>query len=153
PQKNAALFAATTAALRAGEAILIFPEGRTQPEPALLPVRTGAARLLLAAEDGAPAGFRVALLPVGLVFDRPGTFRSGRALVWIGAPLETDGVADAAAPARVLTERLTEALRARIVEADDRDTLRLLKLVEELWRDGDAPAPAPSEAARVEGLQ
>ena len=154
PQKNAALFAATTAALRAGEAILIFPEGRTQPEPSLLPVRTGTARLLLAAEEGAPEGFRVTLLPVGLVFDRPGTFRAGRALVRIGRPLETGGLADSAAPARVLTQRLTEALRGRIVEADDRDTLRLLKLAEEFWRDGgEVPAPEPSEAARVEWLQ
>ena len=53
PAKNDALFAATTATLRAGGAILIFPEGRTQPEPVLLTLRTGAARMLLAAESAA----------------------------------------------------------------------------------------------------
>jgi 1-acyl-sn-glycerol-3-phosphate acyltransferase len=151
PQKNSALFAATSAALRDGGAILIFPEGRTQPEPALQTVRTGAARLLLAAEDGAPDGFRVTLLPVGLVFDRPGTFRDGRALVWIGAPVDADDLAGSEAPARVLTDRLAAALRGQIVEADDRHTLRLLRLAEELWRDGGAPSP--SEAARAEFLQ
>ena len=155
PHKNAALFAATTAALRAGEAIAIFPEGRTQPEPALQTVRTGAARMLLAAED-AGAG-AVTLLPVGLVFDEPGTFRSGRALVLVGSPVETSGLAGrdpAADPAaaRALTDRLTEALRAQIVEADDRHTLRLLKLVEELWRDRDG-APEPPEGLRVLWLQ
>ena len=72
PAKNAALFAATTEALHHGEAILIFPEGVTQPEPALQPVRTGAARMLLAAEAD-PGSPRVTLLPVGLVFDEPGT--------------------------------------------------------------------------------
>ena len=155
PQKNAGLFAATTAALRAGEAIALFPEGRTQPEPALQTVRTGAARMLLAAE-AAGAG-AVTLLPVGLVFDEPGTFRSGRALVVVGPPVETSGLAgrdpetDPAA-ARALTDRLTEALRAQIVETGDRQTLRLLKLVEELWRDRDG-GPEPPEGLRVLWLQ
>src|SRR5204863_341747 len=55
PARNAALFAATTATLQAGGAILIFPEGRTQPEPVLMDLRTGAARMLLAAEGGGGA--------------------------------------------------------------------------------------------------
>ena len=151
PAKNAALFAATTEALHHGEAILIFPEGVTQPEPALQPVRTGAARMLLAAE-AEPGGPRVTLLPVGLVFDEPGTFRDGRALVQIGAAVPTDDVAASASAARLLTDRLRDALRAQIVEADDRETLRLLKVVEELWR-GDEGEPAPDEASRVRWLQ
>ena len=155
PRKNAALFAATTEALREAEAIALFPEGRTQPEPVLQTVRTGAARMVLAAEAAGVRG--VTLLPVGLVFDDPGTFRSGRAVVLIGTPVETAGLAgrdpetDPAA-ARALTNRLTDGLRARIVETDDRQTLRLLKLVEELWRDRDG-APEPPESLRVLWLQ
>jgi glycerol-3-phosphate O-acyltransferase/dihydroxyacetone phosphate acyltransferase len=157
PSRNAALFAATTAALRAGGAILIFPEGRTQPEPVLQEVRTGTARMLLAAESGAPGHSRVTLLPVGLLFHQPGTFRAGRALVLIGRPVATadfldGGEATSGPAARVLTDRLADALRAQIVEADDRHTLRLLKLVEELWRENDG-APPPDEAARVARLQ
>lgn len=157
PARNADLFAATTAALRAGGAILIFPEGRTQPEPLLQPVRTGTARMLLAAEGDAQGFPRVTLLPVGLVFHQPGTFRTGRALVLIGPPIETadcrtGGSAESAQPARVLTNRLTDGLRAQIVEADDRQTLRLLELAEELWREHDRAAP-PREAERVTRLQ
>lgn len=56
PARNAALFSATTATLRGGGAIAIFPEGRTQPEPVLMELRTGAARMLLAATtEEAPA--------------------------------------------------------------------------------------------------
>jgi len=203
PEKNAALFAATTDALREGHAIALFPEGRTQPEPALQTVRTGAARMVLAAEAAGARG--VTLLPVGLVYDEPGTFRSGRALVLVGSPVETAGLADRSAPsplpaarfrearpsaaaraetrrgetprvppsppqtgareeertasfaergaaARALTDRLTEALRALIVETDDRQTLRLLKLVEELWRNRDDAPPLP-EDMRVLWLQ
>jgi 1-acyl-sn-glycerol-3-phosphate acyltransferase len=157
PDRNAALFAATTAALRAGGAVLIFPEGRTQPEPVLQEIRTGTARMLLAAESEAPGHPRVTLLPVGLLFQQPGTFRAGRALVLIGRPIATadcldGGQAPSGRAARILTDRLADALRAQIVEADDRHTLRLLKLVEELWREND-DAPPPDEAARVARLQ
>ena len=157
PAKNADLFAATTAALNAGGAIAIFPEGRTQPEPALQELRTGTARMLLAAESGARSAVRVTLLPVGLVFDEPGAFRTGRAFVLIGPPVETadclePGLAASGTPARILTDRLADALRGQIVEADDRQTLRLLKLVEELSRDDHAASPT-TDAARVAWLQ
>ena len=153
PGRNAALFAATTEALRAGGAILVFPEGRTQPEPVLQTLRTGTARMLLAAENGGPMAARVTLLPVGLVFHQPGTFRSGRALVLIGPPVATEdllagGDATTGRAARVLTDRLTDALKAQIVEADDRHTLRLLELVEGIWRENAGLAP-PDETARV----
>jgi 1-acyl-sn-glycerol-3-phosphate acyltransferase len=153
PARNAALFAATTATLLAGGAVLVFPEGRTQPEPVLLALRTGTARMLLAAEDGAGRSAPVTLLPVGLVFQRPGTFRAGRALVLIGAPVPTaDCVARAwAAPAQAmhrLTNRLADALRGQIVEADDRQVLRLLGLVEELWQEEFGGVPREA-AARV----
>jgi len=180
PARNAALFSATTATLRGGGAIAIFPEGRTQPEPVLMELRTGAARMLLAATTeeapaspggvggGAPpptsaaeAGSQaepITLLPVGLLFDRPGTFREGRALVLVGAPVPTAqarALAASDAPeraARALTDDLTRALRALIVEADDRVTLRLLATAEELWREegGDVPADA---AGRLAWLQ
>lgn len=137
PTRNAALFAATTATLHAGGAILIFPEGRTQPEPVLQSLRTGAARMILAAES-AP----VTLLPVGLVYEKPGTFRAGRALVLIGVPIATADcvTAESEGAVRMLTDRLAVALRALIVEADDRHTLRLLGLVEELWRENNDAA-------------
>jgi 1-acyl-sn-glycerol-3-phosphate acyltransferase len=156
PARNAALFAATTETLQAGGAILIFPEGRTQPEPVLMELRTGAARMLLAAEALAETP-RVQLLPVGLVFHEPGTFRAGRALVVVGEPVVTADCVTAARTspeqaARTMTDRLAEALRAQIVEADDRATLRLLTLLEELWRVETGGA-SRDEAARAEWLR
>jgi glycerol-3-phosphate O-acyltransferase/dihydroxyacetone phosphate acyltransferase len=153
--RNAALFAATTRTLRAGGAILIFPEGRTQPEPVLLELRTGAARMLLDAEGGYAMPRAVTLLPVGLVFHDPGTFRSGRALALVGAPVVTaDCVALArdayGEAARRLTARLADALRQLIVETGDRATLHLLELVMDLAEGEAAPA---NEAERVARLQ
>ena len=50
PARNRETFAAASAHLAAGGAVLIFPEGTSQPEPTLMPLRSGAARMLLEAE-------------------------------------------------------------------------------------------------------
>ena len=146
---NAETFRAVSDALAGGGAILIFPEGMSQPEPTLMALRTGAARMLLEAEAaGAPP---VTLLPVGLVLHEPGTFRSGRGLLLVGEPVETkDCVAlhrtDPTTAAHRLTDRLAEALRRQIVEAEDRETLRLLRLMERVWREESGTAPTPASA-------
>jgi glycerol-3-phosphate O-acyltransferase / dihydroxyacetone phosphate acyltransferase len=152
--RNDATFGAVATALERNGAVLLFPEGRTQPEPVLLPLRTGAARMLLGA---AAEGLPVTLVPVGLVFHEPGTFRGGHALVLVGAPVPIDDLiarhgAEPERAVRELTARLTGALRARIVEADDRETLRLMRLVESIWPADRASATA-AESARVSGLQ
>jgi 1-acyl-sn-glycerol-3-phosphate acyltransferase len=159
PARNASLFEATTATLRGGGAIAIFPEGRTQPEPVLLDLRTGAARMTLAAEtlDEETAPPAVSLLPVGLVFTAPGTFREGRALVLIGPPVPTAAAVILARTeperaARELTDDLAAALRGLIVEADDRETLRYLRFAEEIWRDEGGEAAA-DPAGRTEWLR
>ncbi len=80
--KNAETFAAVDAALAAGDAICIFPEGVSHSTGRLVPLRTGAARMALSA---ARAGTRVALVPVGLNFERKTAFRS-RVTVVYGQP-------------------------------------------------------------------
>lgn len=156
PGRNAALFAETTSTLRARGAILLFPEGRTQPEPRLLELRTGAARMLLAAQAEETAD-PVVLLPVGLVFRKPGIFREGSAVALVGAPVETADCVELArsepeAAARRLTDRLTSSLRGLIVEAGDRSTLGLLTFVEEMWSRTPGAEPG-AEAERVLWLQ
>jgi 1-acyl-sn-glycerol-3-phosphate acyltransferase len=157
PARNAGLFAAATGALRRGGGILIFPEGVSQPEPVLMTVRTGTARMLLETEAAGPEPAGVTLLPVGLVFHEPGTFRAGRALVLIGPPVPTaDCVAlHATAPeaaVRQLTDRLAQALARQFVEADDRGTLGLLRVVEAVWQQ-EHPGALGSEPARVARMQ
>ena len=150
PRRNDAMFAAAAARLRAGGALVIFPEGRSQAQPTLLPLRTGAARILVAAEagDGRPDA---TLLPVGLVFGEPGTFRDASALVSIGSPVVVDDciASYAAAPeasVRTITDRLAAAIREQIVEADDQYTLELLGALEDAWRE-ERGSPGDSRAA------
>lgn len=136
PAQNAAMFTAAVDALRGGGALLIFPEGTSQPRPTLMPLRTGAVRIVLSA---AAEGVRAALVPVGLVFDDPGTFRAATALVSVGPPVVADDAIRQyreapEAAVRAFTERLADAIRAEIVEAEDHHTLELLATLERAWR-------------------
>jgi glycerol-3-phosphate O-acyltransferase/dihydroxyacetone phosphate acyltransferase len=151
PQRNDAMFAAAVDALCAGGVILIFPEGRSQPQPILLPLRTGAARLVAGAARAASGPCPVMLLPVGIVFHDPGTFRSASVQLMIGTPVATaDLIAEHRARSeeavRAITARLTEAIAGRIVEAEDHHTLGLLSVLERAWWEEAARRgePAPS---------
>jgi 1-acyl-sn-glycerol-3-phosphate acyltransferase len=155
PRRNDEMFAAAIAALRAGGVILIFPEGTTQPQPILMPLRTGAARLALGAERALDGGGRVTLLPVGMVFHDPGTFRSAAVQILIGRPVETADLVAAhrdrpEEAVRAITARLSESIGARIVEAQDHYTLDLLATLERAWREEAArrgePEPVPADA-------
>jgi 1-acyl-sn-glycerol-3-phosphate acyltransferase len=145
PRRNDAMFAAATAVLRAGGVMLIFPEGTSQPRPTLLPLRTGAARMLLAAEADAGGPCRVTLLPLGMTFHEPGTFRDASVDVTVGEPVPTADVIatyrdtpDEAV--RRLTDRLSDAIRACLVEADDHYTLALVETLGSAWWDDAAPS-------------
>jgi glycerol-3-phosphate O-acyltransferase / dihydroxyacetone phosphate acyltransferase len=157
PTRNRETFAAASARLGAGHAVLIFPEGTSQPEPTLMPLRTGAARMLLEAEATRDGMLGVALVPIGLVYHEPGTFRAGRALLSIGERVTTeDCVAlydrDPEGAAHRLTDRLSAALRRQIVEADDRETLRLLRALESIAHAG-VPSDARAATARTAWMQ
>ena len=60
PARSRAMFSAATAHLGASQAVPIFPEGVSHPDPALMPLRTGAARMLLEAEAAAGGNCGVA---------------------------------------------------------------------------------------------
>jgi glycerol-3-phosphate O-acyltransferase/dihydroxyacetone phosphate acyltransferase len=85
-QQNRDMFSACYEALARRECIVLFPEGQSHSEPALLPLKSGAARIVLGAEQQAgPLGVRI--IPVGLNFDAKEKFRS-RVLIDIGTPLD-----------------------------------------------------------------
>jgi glycerol-3-phosphate O-acyltransferase / dihydroxyacetone phosphate acyltransferase len=156
PDRNAAAFERVTELLAAGEAVLLFPEGVSQPAPVLMPLRTGAARLVLGAEHLKAGALGVTVLPVGLVYEDPGTFRTGRALVLVGEPVAIRDLvglyaSDPEDAVRVLTDRIADALRALLVEAEDRRTLQLVSAISRLWhvRPEDDPA---GQAAWMRGV-
>ena len=132
--KNAEMFAAVSAALAAGDAVCIFPEGISHSTGKLEPLRTGAARMALAAErEGTP----VALVAVGLNFDRKAMFRSRVAVVF-GAPFSARDLLppdEAAQPSavRALTERIADRMRQLLIEAEPDTGAALVDRIDRLY--------------------
>jgi glycerol-3-phosphate O-acyltransferase/dihydroxyacetone phosphate acyltransferase len=144
--KNRETFAAVDAALAAGDAICIFPEGISHSSGRLEPLRTGAARMALSAGR---AGTVVALVPVGLNFERKTSFRS-RVTVVYGAPfscadLLEDSNRTAGSDVRALTERMTSHMRNLLVEADPRADAALVDRVDRLYAAARGRLRDPAE--------
>lgn len=114
PSKNAEMFAQTHELLARGGALALFPEGKSHNEPALQPLKTGAARIVLEAHAKfGDLGTRI--VPVGLVFDARERFRS-RALVQVGEPVDPTPemplyLEDGPEAVRALTRRVDQALK------------------------------------------
>jgi glycerol-3-phosphate O-acyltransferase/dihydroxyacetone phosphate acyltransferase len=130
--KNTETFAAVDAALAAGDAICLFPEGISHSAGRLVPLRTGAARMALGAER---AGVHVALVPVGLNFERKTTFRS-RVTVVYGRPFNCADLAGAAGhpeAVRELTDRIAARMRRLLIEADSKDDAAIVDRVDRMY--------------------
>ena len=86
PAQNVASFARCHEQLARGGAVALFPEGVSHSEPSLVPLKTGAARIVLEAARRFPP-LSPLVVPIGLTFEARGTFRS-RALLVIGEPID-----------------------------------------------------------------
>ncbi|HEV8240338.1 MAG TPA: 1-acyl-sn-glycerol-3-phosphate acyltransferase [Thermoanaerobaculia bacterium] len=137
--------------LEAGGAVALFPEGKSHSEPALAELKTGAARILLGL--AAAARERVAVVPVGLVYDAPGIFRS-RVLMAVGEPLVGDELGLAGEPGDAgAVRRVTAAIASGLEEVTlshaSWDEARRLARVADLWLQPDPELPTqPSLAER-----
>jgi 1-acyl-sn-glycerol-3-phosphate acyltransferase len=86
PAQNVASFSRCHEQLARGGAVALFPEGISHSEPSLVPLKTGAARIVLEAARRFPH-LSPLIVPIGLTFEARGTFRS-RALLEIGEPID-----------------------------------------------------------------
>jgi glycerol-3-phosphate O-acyltransferase / dihydroxyacetone phosphate acyltransferase len=91
-RQNLSTFEACNDVLASGAHICIFPEGEMHTESALMPLKTGAARIALGA--AADAGVRgVTIVPVGIVYEDRGRFRSD-VEIRFGDPIDIDDWTD-----------------------------------------------------------
>jgi 1-acyl-sn-glycerol-3-phosphate acyltransferase len=145
--KNSETFAAVDAALGAGDAICIFPEGVSHSSGRLVPLRTGAARMALSAER---AGVNVALVAVGLNFERKTAFRSRVTIVY-GRPFDGSDLIDPQAHpdgVRELTDRIAERMRRLLIEADSKEDATIVDRVDRMYAAARGRPSDPQE--RVE---
>ncbi len=150
PAKNAETFSRSHELLARGGTLGLFPEGTSHSDPALKPLKTGAARIVLEAEQKFP-GLGTRIVPVGLLFDAKQTFRS-RVLVQVGEPLDpAPEVAledqDPVAAARALTARIDVALKEVTLNYETWEDARLIARAADLYRHRDLALPTRGSLA------
>ena len=128
--KTLSTFARCHEELRRGGAIALFPEGTSHNLPHRLPLKTGAARIAL--ESAALQTPTLRILPVGLVYEAKGRFRS-RVLINVGEPIDPEPESRAfptegRVAVRALTERIARGLEAVTTSYESWDEARQLNL-------------------------
>jgi glycerol-3-phosphate O-acyltransferase / dihydroxyacetone phosphate acyltransferase len=132
--KNVDMFRAVYDALASGSAVGIFPEGISHSEPAIAPLKTGAARIALGGYDR--IGHTFPIVPVGMVLAHKEIFRSdaylvtGPAIAW--EDLAGAGSADRDA-VRDLTDRIEDGLRSVTVNLDAWQDRPVVECAEQVW--------------------
>ena len=135
--KNEETFVAARKLLAKGGTIGICPEGVSHDEPGLRPIKTGAARIALAAiSTGEVKDLKI--IPAGLYYTSKTSFRSS-ALLYFGTPipvtpvqLEPDGSPPREA-VRQLSKKIEQALRAVILDARHEEALQTIARAERIF--------------------
>lgn len=159
---NEETFARSRDLLASGGALALFPEGKSHNEPALQPLKTGLARIVLGAESRHP-GLGTRIIPVGLTFDAKQTFRS-RVLVQIGEPIDPDpeaaqGGTENPDAVRALTARVSQALENVTLSYASWEDAHLVARAADIWGHDQVELPGrrplaedfPIQKALLEG--
>lgn len=124
--------------LRGGGAVALFPEGISYHDSQLQPLKTGAARIALGAEEP-----RLRIVPVGLTFEDKGTFRS-RALVVVGEPIDPASDGD---DAKALTARIEAGLRTVTLNFESFEVAKLVERATEVFAGEERLLPGQTDLA------
>ncbi len=149
--QNEQMFAAAVAALHAGNAVQIYPEGQSHSDPRVNPLKTGAARIAFRAEAEADWQLGLRIVPVGLTYERKTVFR-GRAVAVVGASFgiaeyRTRYESDEHAAVAELTADIARRIEALTLVLAESEDVALVDTAERLyarekglatWREHDA---------------
>jgi glycerol-3-phosphate O-acyltransferase/dihydroxyacetone phosphate acyltransferase len=138
--RNSDAFRLVTQALERQGVVLVFPEGISHDEPTLAPLKTGAARMALAASAGGARGLHI--LPLGMIYEQKERPRS-RVLIRIGEPLDVDawlGTTGAPDAARLTTDITTAMRRVTLNFASEARAGRVVALARALAAIVEHPA-------------
>lgn len=137
--KNEETFIRCYEHLGKGGTILIFPEGISITERKLRPVKTGAARIALGAQEkyGKELGVKIAC--IGLNYENPHCFRKD-VYISYSKPINVSDYAEkykaeGFATAEELTEEIRKRLEEQMVHTSDEETDRLVADIERLYKN------------------
>lgn len=124
--------------LEKGGAILMFPEGTSITERKLRPIKTGAARIVLGAEERNNFNLGVKVITIGLNYENPHRFNR-TLFVNIDEPIDASSFKDAYnhdnfKACEKLTEQIRQQLEALIISIYDNQVNDLEAAVEHLYQ-------------------
>ncbi len=137
-EKNAATFNKCFEYLEKGAAILMFPEGTSITERKLRPIKTGAARIVLGAEERNNFNLGVKVIPIGLNYENPHRFNR-TLFVNIDEPIEAKSYLEAYQNDNFeacgkLTEQIRKQLESLIISIYNNQVNELEEAVEQLYK-------------------
>lgn len=136
--KNEESFKTVIEALKEGRAILIFPEGTSSNERRMAPIKSGAARMALQAEDANQWNLGVKIQPIGITYGDFDSFRSSVTLVF-GEPLTLESYRaeyekDGFEAARKLTGLIEDKIEEISVKVSSIEHEKLVDAIASLYR-------------------
>ncbi len=136
--KNKETFIRCYEHLGKGGAILIFPEGVSITERKLRPLKTGAARIVLGAEEQYGYKLGVKVICVGLNYEDPHTFHRDMFISY-SEPIDVQQYTEkykteGFAAAEALTEEIRRRLEDQLIHIADEETDRLVADIERLHK-------------------
>lgn len=149
-----AFFSACIQQLQKGDSIVIFPEGRSLPQPFLAPMKTGPARLFFMALE---KGINVQIVPVGLNYERGAVFRTS-VLISTASPIDTSpyeatAKADPKTAVHLLTQEVGRTLDQHVFQAETFRDRELMLLLERLYSENEASESWPDRLARLKQFE
>ena len=145
--KNNQVFKACYNKLQANGVLMIFPEGTSEHERKLRPIKTGTARIALGAAKENDYNLNVKILPVGLNYTKSSKFRS-ELFIQFDRPIESKDYFkehqefDKKA-VKTLTNQIEVRIKNLIVDTDEYESL--VEKVESLYRN-EMPFEAEEES-------
>lgn len=152
--KNRETFEFARKLLANGGTIGICPEGVSHDEPRLRPIKTGAARIALGAVSTGEV-LDLSIVPAGLYYTSKTTFRSS-VLLYFGKPflvppVELEpGENPPRAAVRELSDKIEDALREVILEAEHEEALHTITRAERIF---SSEGPDDEQDSLAEELQ
>ena len=154
--KNQETFVAARKLLARGGTLGICPEGVSHDEPRLRPIKTGAARIAIAAVSTGEV-MDLKIVPAGLYYTSKTKFRSA-VLLYFGNPIEVEPVElepDGNPPreeVRELSNRIESALRAVMLDAEHEEALQTITRAERIFssEDGEEGDESLAEELRLQ---
>ncbi|MEZ4922527.1 MAG: 1-acyl-sn-glycerol-3-phosphate acyltransferase [Crocinitomicaceae bacterium] len=135
--KNDKVFDKCIEHLQSGRTILVFPEGASNTEKKISPLKTGVARIVRATEIASNMEAHVKIVPIGLNYSNPHKFRSDL-LVNIGEPILAGNYFSLHQESeheevRALTDHMEEQLINTVLHVENHELEELLDKINQTY--------------------